>query len=215
MSTNAKTLIKDPAGLYDRIAEVHNLAFRLNGYRDSVAKFLRSVDLGIDRDSYVLDAGSGTGVVTMALYEAGYRPRQTVAFDLSLNSLKLAAEKAGRKRKLNRGTVSPTQGNILQLPFENETFDLILSCGVLEYVPLKAGIREIARVLKPGGKMVLFPVKPSILGSILEFLYRFKIHPIENLREISQHYFKIVGDHKFPIAEPIAWSKAILLLEKK
>jgi ubiquinone/menaquinone biosynthesis C-methylase UbiE len=55
---------------YDRIADVHNIALKLNGYRDSVAKYLRSLDLEIDSDSFVLDAGSGTGIVTMGLHDA-------------------------------------------------------------------------------------------------------------------------------------------------
>ena len=86
---------------------------------------------------------------------------------------------------------------------------------VLEYVSLDGGLREMARVLKTGGRLVFIPVKPSPVGSVLEFLYKFKIHPIRNVRKISQRYFKIVGNHKFPTAEPIAWSKTIFLLEKK
>ena len=68
---------------YDRIAEVHNITFKLNGYRQSVSKFLRKLDLNIDKDSKVLDAGSGTGLVTLGLYDAGYKPGMTVALDLS------------------------------------------------------------------------------------------------------------------------------------
>jgi len=90
-----------------------------------------------------------------------------------------------------------------------------LACGVLEYVALDDGLRELARVLKTGGKLVFIPVKPSLVGSVLELLYKFKIHPIENVRRISQKYFNIVRNHEFPLAEPIGWSKTIFLLEKK
>lgn len=211
-----KTRTKDKtATFYDRIAEVHNLALRLNGYKDSVAKFLASLNLEIDSDSMVLDAGSGTGIVTMALHEAGFRPKKTVAFDLSRNSLELALGQARKEKNVDSKNIAAVQGNILTLPFADESFDLVLSCGVLEYVPLSDGLRETARVLKKGGKLVLLPVKPSLVGSVLEFLYNFKIHPIEDVRKISQRYFNIVGNHCFPVAEPIAWSKAIFLLEKK
>lgn len=203
------------ANFYDRIAEVHNLALRLNGYKDSVAKFLKSLNLAIDSDSMVLDSGSGTGIVTMALHEAGFRPKKTVAFDLSRNSLDLALGQARKEKNVDSKNVAAVQGNILTLPFADESFEFVLSCGVLEYVPLDDGLREAARVLKKGGKLVLLPVKPSLVGSVLEFLYNFKIHPIEDVRKISQQYFNIVGNHRFPVAEPIAWSKAIFLLEKK
>jgi hypothetical protein len=50
---------------------------------------------------------------------------------------------------------------------------------------------------------------------VLELLYNFKIHPLKNVRKISQKYFKIIGRHQFPVTEPISWSKMIFLLEKK
>lgn len=216
MSTAANTLtLKKTASFYDRIADLHNLALKLNGYRDSLAKFLRSLDLEVGPDSMVLDAGSGTGIVTLAFHQAGFRPAKTVAFDLSGNSLQIALEQAGKEKFADAENIAAVQGNILKMPFADASFDLVLSCGVLEYVPLDDGLGEMARVLKPGGKLVLLPVKPSLVGSVLELLYSFKIHPPEEVRRISRRYFNIIGEPEFPIAEPISWSKAIFLLEKK
>ena len=200
---------------YDRIADVHNLALRVNGYRKSVEKFLRSLDLQLDESSYVLDAGSGTGIVTLGFQSAGFRPKKTIAFDLSFNSLKVAREQFQKDKKTDAENIAVTQGNILSLPFADETFDLVLTCGVLEYVSLEEGFHELSRVAKTGAKLVLIPVKPSFIGSVLEILYNFKTHPLEDVRRISQRYFKIVGDYEFPITEPIGWSKKIFLLEKK
>lgn len=200
---------------YDRIADVHNLAMKVNGYRASVAKFLRSLDLEIDENSLVLDAGSGTGIVTLGFHDANFRPKKTVALDLSFNSLDVSREQIVKDKKTDAENVCPVQGNILNLPFADETFDLVLTCGVLEYVSLDEGFRELARVLKRGSKLVLIPVKPSIIGSVLEILYNFKTHPIEDVKQSSQQYFRIIGDFEFPITEPIGWSKMIFLLEKK
>ena len=199
---------------YDRIADVHNLALKINGYRSSVAKYLRSLDLDLDSDSFVLDAGSGTGIVTLGFQDAGFQPRKTIAFDLSLNSLKIAREEFQKEKKIDDGNIASVQGNVLDLPFADNTFDLVLTCGVLEYVSLDAGLKELGRVLKPKGKLVFIPVKPSLVGSVLEFLYKFKIHPVEEVRRTSQRYFEIVGNHEFPTTEPIGWSKTIFLLEK-
>ncbi len=199
---------------YDKIADVHNLALKLNGYRRSVAKYLKSLHLEIGPDSYVLDAGSGTGIVTLGFKDAGFKPKRSIAFDLSYNSLKIARDEFRRQKKIDQSTIESVQGNVLQLPFADNTFDLVLSCGVLEYVPLDSGLRELARVMKPGAKLVFIPVKPSLVGSVLEFLYKFKLHPLPEVRRISQKYFHIVGNHKFPVAEPIGWSKTIFLLEK-
>lgn len=215
MANTAVTAKTKTHSFYDRIADVHNIALKINGYRASLAKYLRSLDLDINKDSMVLDAGSGTGIVTLGFHDAGFRPKKTVAFDLSLNSLEIALEQFVKEKKADSDNIAAVQGNVLELPFADETFDLILTCGVLEYVSLDGGLREMARVLKTGGRLVFIPVKPSPVGSVLEFLYKFKIHPIRNVRKISQRYFKIVGNHKFPTAEPIAWSKTIFLLEKK
>jgi len=201
-------------GLYDRIADVQNLAMKVNGYRASVAKYLNSLDLEIDGESLVLDAGSGTGIVTLAFHDAGFAPRRIIALDLSLNSLKVAWDEVRKRKKYAAGT-DAVQGNILGLPFPDDTFDLVMMCGVLEYTPLDDGLRETARVLKRGAKLVLLPVKPSVVGSVLELLYNFRIHPIESVREAASRYFNIVGNHEFPITEPISWSKTIFLLEKK
>ena len=199
---------------YDRIADVHNLALKVNGYRKSVAKYLESLNLEIDSDSYVLDAGSGTGIVTLGFKDAGFRPKKTIAFDLSINSLKIARDQFQKEKKFDASEVASIQGNVLQLPFADDTFELVLTCGVLEYVSLDDGLKEMARVVKPGGKLVFIPVKPSFVGSVLELLYNFKIHPIDDVRRISERYFKIVGNHEFPTTEPIGWSKTVFLLEK-
>lgn len=201
-------------GLYDRIADVQNLAMKINGYRASVAKYLRSLHLDINEDSLVLDAGCGTGLVTLALQEAGYRPNRIEAIDLSHRSLSVARAEFLQRRRLAQRT-DVVQSNVLTLPFADETFDMILMCGVLEYTPLDDGLREAARVLKHGAPLVFLPVKPSIVGSVLELLYNFKIHPLAQVREAAERYFDIVGNHDFPITEPISWSKTIFLLEKK
>ena len=80
---------------------------------------------------------------------------------------------------------------------------------------IDAGLAEAARVLKKGSPLVFIPVKPSIVGTVLELLYNFKMHPPDEVRSAASQYFKILGNHEFPITEPIAWSKTIFLLEKK
>lgn len=200
---------------YDRIADVHNLMMQVNGYRASVAKYLKSLDLHLDENSLVLDAGSGTGIITLGFQSAGFRPKKSVALDLSLNSLKIAREQFEKDAQTDADNVCAVQGNVLDLPFADDTFDLVLTCGVLEYVPLEAGLKEFARVLKTGAKLVLIPVKPSLVGAVLEILYNFKTHSIEETKRLADCYFRIVGDYEFPITEPIGWSKMIFLLEKK
>ena len=213
MARNQVVTRKKTQSFYDRIADVHNFALKLNGYRRSVAKYLRSLDLELGPESVVLDAGSGTGIVTMSLLDSGFKPKRVIALDLSYNSVRLAGEQFAKKRRYSN--IEGVQGNILTLPFAENTFDMVMTCGVLEYVNLDDGLKELSRVLKPNGKLVLLPVKAGIVGSMLEILYNFKIHPLNDVRRVSRQYFNIVGNHEFPINEPISWSKTIFLLEKK
>ncbi len=214
MPTKARTARIKTQGLYDRIADVQNVAMKLNGYRASVAKYLRSLDLVLDADSMVLDAGCGTGIASLAFQDTRLNAKRRVALDLSYKSLEVAREQF-EKRKKRAKPVDPVQGNILHLPFADNSFDLVMMCGVLEYTPLDDGLRETARVLKPGAPLVLLPVKPSLVGSVLERLYDFKIHPLNEIRVAAARYFEVVGNHQFPFAEPISWSKTIFLLEKR
>lgn len=201
--------------LYDRIADVHNVALKLNRYRSSVNKYLRSLNLDLGTNPLVLDAGSGTGIQTLGMASAGLIPNRAIALDISYKSLRVAREQFRKDRVADAANIEVVQGDILSYPFSDNTFDLVLTCGALEYVPLREGLAEMARVLKPGGKLVLIPVKPSVVGTMLEVLYKFKLHKIEDVKRIALRHFKIVGNHRFPPIEPMGWSKRIFLLEKK
>ncbi|MEZ5306126.1 MAG: class I SAM-dependent methyltransferase [Pyrinomonadaceae bacterium] len=201
--------------LYDRIADVHNVTLRMSGYRKSVAKYIRSLDLELGAEPMVLDAGCGTGILTLSLVSAGVQNATVVSLDLSMKSLEVAREQYQKDKFIEIDKTYPVQGDITRFPFADNTFDLLLTSGALEYVPLDNGLREMARVLKPGGHLVLIPVKPSVVGSVLEVLYKFKSHKIEDVKRVALRYFSIVGNYDFPPVEPIGWSKKIFLLEKK
>lgn len=201
-------------GLYDRLADIQNLAMKINGYRSSVSRYLRALDLGIGPESLVLDAGCGTGIITLGFLDTGSKPKRVVALDLSIKSLEVARDEFRQKRSYAKRS-EPVQANVLSMPFADDTFDLLLMCGVLEYTPLDTGLAEAARVMKKGGKLVFIPVKPSIVGSVLELLYNFKMHPLDEVRDAASKHFNILGNHKFPLTQPIAWSKTLFLLEKK
>ncbi len=126
MTNEAKT-----QRLYDRIADVHNVALKMNGYRQSVTKYLRSLDLELGPDPVVLDAGSGTGIQTLGLASAGLNLKTTVALDISEKSLQVAREQFRKDKKVDSRPLEVVQGDILSFPFAENTFDLVLSCGAL------------------------------------------------------------------------------------
>lgn len=200
---------------YDQIADLHDLTFSLNGYRRAIADYLRDAPQLPRAPKCALDAGCGSGLMTSALYSAGITPQKTFALDLSFRSLAIARQNFARDRVVAQARVHPVEGNLLNLPFADGSFDLIVTCGALEYISLEDGMREMARLLAPDGALVFLPNRRSVLSKALEVLYNFKIHPLEKVREVNEKYFRTVEVFDFPAVEPIGWSKTLYLLRKK
>jgi ubiquinone/menaquinone biosynthesis C-methylase UbiE len=211
----SKNQKNDPQKFYDQIADVQPFMQRLMGYRNSLAKYLKSLKLNLGESAIALDAGCGTGLATFALYSAGYKPKITFALDISFKSLRVAKGNFCKDKHTKKNKIETIQGNLLHLPFEDSSFDLIISCGALEYVPLEAGIKELARVAKPKSRVILIPVLQSPVSAVLEVIYKFKAYPTKQIQETAKEYFHRIEKHEFPITEPIGWSKVSFILEKR
>jgi 2-polyprenyl-3-methyl-5-hydroxy-6-metoxy-1,4-benzoquinol methylase len=102
-------------------------------------------------DAY-LDAGCGDGRFLAALPALGSVPARVVGVDIAdsiLGTARRAAAAAGVDAELVRG-------NLERLPLGDAEFDLVVSIQVLEHLlDPAAGLRELARVLRPGGKLLL------------------------------------------------------------
>ncbi|MGB2852333.1 MAG: methyltransferase domain-containing protein [Solirubrobacterales bacterium] len=100
----------------------------------------------------VLEIGPGTGFYTLDL--AGWVGSGTIEiFDLQQEMLDHTMGQAGERGITN---VVPTQGDASQLPFADERFDAVVLITVLGEIPdREAAIAEIARVLKPGGRLIV------------------------------------------------------------
>lgn len=129
-------------------------------YRDEVRSFmtvrqarvLEFVDaLKLPQGSAVLDAGCGPGYLMEALSTRGFR---LSGIDASERMLEAAD---ARIKKANPGCpIELKVGNIEELPFASESFDLVTSTGVIEYLPGDTKVlEEMSRVLRPGGHLVL------------------------------------------------------------
>ena len=122
------------AMFYDRIAKTYGLTFRFNRYNHSLEQYLSEHLPSLAPETRILDAGCGTGLLTKALLSVIDRPVSITGLDLSAASISLARQAvskyAGRLK-----TVSLMQGNILSLPFADNSFELVVTCGALEYVP--------------------------------------------------------------------------------
>lgn len=125
-------------------------------------------------DFKVLDAGCGTGIVTRVLYgvarEKGYKKIRFDAFDFTLAMLDvfrqwIVAEDAKGVR-LEQADVL----NLKKLPKDWQQYDLIVSEGMLEYLPkdkLPQALRNLKRLLKDDGKLLLLMTRRNIVTRLL------------------------------------------------
>ena len=102
--------------------------------------------------SAYLDAGCGDGRFLAALSALGPIPCRVVGVDIA-DSILATARRAVAAADLDAELL---RGNLERLPFEDAEFDLVVSIQVLEHLlDAAAGVRELARVLRPGGTLLL------------------------------------------------------------
>lgn len=95
----------------------------------------------------VLDVAAGTGPLSRELSERG--ATQVVALDLSLRMVAVGAERAAPR-------VDFLAGDALRLPFPDAIFDAVtIGFGLRNLPDTAAGLRELARVTRPGGRLVV------------------------------------------------------------
>ncbi|MBU3914886.1 class I SAM-dependent methyltransferase [bacterium] len=142
--------------LADRYAGESCEQFSYKARKQIVLEFLKNTE------GNILDVGCGPAIFTAELFAMGLRP---YSVDLSLEMLKKARTLAALEHR-----ASWFNCEIERLPFKDRTFDNVISIGVIAYTndTLQA-IRELARVLKPGGLLVIqcsnsLAPTPAIVG---------------------------------------------------
>lgn len=146
--------------MFDRIARVYD---RINsimsvGLHHTWRK--RAADLAaVSEGDRVLDVATGTGDLAIELRRRVGAAGEVVASDFSEGMLALAREKAG--------DIHFEWGNALELPYPDDTFDAAtVGFGARNFADLGKGLSEMARVVRPGGRVVVLeittPQKPPL-----------------------------------------------------
>ncbi|MFF1479171.1 class I SAM-dependent methyltransferase [Streptomyces sp. NPDC058301] len=118
-------------------------------------------ELGLQPGVAVLDAGCGTGRALPLLRDAVGPGGAVLGVDLTPEMLE-AAVRAGRDRV---GWLA--LGDVARLPLRTGAFDAVFGAGLISHLPEpEANLGELARVVRPGGKLALFhPIGRAALAA--------------------------------------------------
>jgi demethylmenaquinone methyltransferase/2-methoxy-6-polyprenyl-1,4-benzoquinol methylase len=135
--------------MFDRIASVYD---RMNSVMTAGMHHRwrrRAVDLArVGPGSRALDVATGTGDLAIELSARG---AQVVGLDFSERMLELARAKAPG--------IEFVQGNALELPYADASFDAVtVGFGARNFSDLERGLGELARVTRPGGRVVILEI---------------------------------------------------------
>ena len=155
VATSRSDVSADVLDLYDRAARRYDLVNAIASlgtgrwYRDRVVRMLE-----LESDARVLDVGCGTGALTLAAQRACPDSPLVVGVDPSAGMRALATR---------AGVLDVRDGSFESLPFEDASFDLVVSGYAIRYARnLGHAARELHRLLRPGGRLVLLEmVAPS------------------------------------------------------
>jgi SAM-dependent methyltransferase len=109
----------------------------------------------ITPEMVLLDVGCGTGLTSA--YIAGHYPCHIVAFDINPKMLENARRRFGQ----SYSNISVFQADAMNLPFQNNSFHIVLSESVTAFTDIRRTLREYHRILKPGG--VLLAIETTAL----------------------------------------------------
>ena len=166
--------------LFSTIADRYDLITGLLSYGQDRRWKARLVAMaGVSPDTHALDLACGTGDIAFSVASRG---AEVVALDLTPRMLQLA-----RAKRTVGDRVRFVAGDMTSLPFADHSFDIVTTGYGLRNVPLLAGaLREIKRVLKPGGVMLSLDFnRPD--GVLLRTIYLAYLTVVGSLLGLALH----------------------------
>jgi demethylmenaquinone methyltransferase/2-methoxy-6-polyprenyl-1,4-benzoquinol methylase len=162
-----ESMFDEIAPTYDKLNHLFTLNIDLK-WRKEIVKYLFEKKCKCE---FILDLASGTGDLTKELLRLN--PGFIYAADISAKMLEI------QEKKISDNRLKIIQTDAQAMPFVNEYFDIVtIGFGIRNFEKLELSLREINRVLKPGGKLIILEMfKSSGIKTGFFNLYFGKIMP--------------------------------------
>lgn len=165
-----------PAGAMLALASVVSLHEPLLG------ALLRRGTFDVSRFDRILDIGSGAGQILGHLLKEAQPNATIVAADLSHRMLRRA------RLRLKSRRPAFCVADVTRLPFANGSFDCVTCGWVIEHLPDPLpGLREMSRVLRPGGSLLLLATEDTVTGALNSRTWKCRTYNRTELRQACEN----------------------------
>lgn len=163
--------------------------FLITNYQKIVSDFLHSIDANTNK--LIIDVGTGPGAIPIELAE-GNTQIKVIGVDISPNMVQLA-EKVSVEEGLS-DRVEFKVGNALELPYEDNQFDYVISSFSLhEWPEPEKGIIDMLRILKKSGKLFIYDMNPHLNSNLKKELRKeYGFFSVLYFNRISKSFRKTV-----------------------
>ncbi|PXX62977.1 methyltransferase family protein [Nocardia tenerifensis] len=155
------------------------VAFMLNrGNRRAIAAAVTAA--AITEGETVADLGFGGGAgIALLLERVG---AEGVVHGIELSADMLARARSGYRREIASGRLRLAEGSLAALPLADDSLDAAITVNTLYFVPeLDAVCAELARVLRPGGRVVVGIGDPDTMAKLPFTPYGFTLRPVADV----------------------------------
>jgi len=165
----------------------------VTGHETLAGRLIRPDAFDVRGCKSILDAGCGNGRYSKFLLRHADADARITAFDLSQNMLARARQRLASER------VTHAAADLTRLPYADASFDAVVCGWVLEHLPdPKVGLSDLARVMRPGGKMLLLVTEDTLTGAMCSRMWHCRTHNRERLKQVCLECgLAFVRDHWF------------------